>query len=61
MRGDLLRSFLEENPDVGERLARYGVAKLRADGWSEDELREHLEHLKERGLLANVDAESVLE
>ena len=42
----------EDDDSVPRTTTEYGA---------EDELREHIEHLKERGLLANVDAESVLE
>lgn len=61
MGGGMIRGFLEENPDVVERLARYGATQLRADGWSDDEIREHLERLQERGLLTDVDIESILD
>jgi hypothetical protein len=56
----MIGGFLSENPDVAERLARYGAERLRADGWSTDEIREHLEHMRERGHLTDIDIDSIL-
>lgn len=60
-RGEMIRGFLDENPDVIERLARYGVDGLRTEGWSDDEIRDHFAHMSDRGLLADFDIDTVLE
>lgn len=57
----MLHGFLRENPDVAERLARYGVTQLRADGHDDADIRDHLAHMKERGLLADLDIEDLLQ
>lgn len=56
----LLHGFLAENPDVAERLARYGVAQLRAEGYEDDEIREHVARMGERGLLGDLDVADLL-
>ncbi len=60
-RGGIMRGFLAENPDIAERLARYGVAKLREEGWSDEDIREHLDHMKERDLLSDLDIDTLLD
>ena len=59
-RRGLLHGFLTENPDVAERLARYGVAQLRAEGYEDDEIRDHIAHMSERGLLGDLDVADLL-
>lgn len=60
-RGRMIRGFLAENPDCAEKMARYGVARMKEDGVPTDEIREHLEHMQERGLLPDLDVEAILE
>lgn len=60
-RGGMMRGFLQENPDVAERLARYGAAQLREEGWSDEDIREHLAHMQERGFLAELDPDTLFD
>jgi hypothetical protein len=60
-RRGMIRAFLDENPDVAERLARYSADRLRAEGWSDDEIRDHFDHIRERGLLADLDIDTILD
>ena len=55
-----MRGFLTENPDVAERLVAYGVAKLRAEGVDDEEIREHLAFLQERGFASDIDIDQHL-
>lgn len=56
----MLQGFLAENPDVAERFARFGVDQLRDDGWSDSEIREHFDHVKERGMMRDLDIDTIL-
>lgn len=60
-RGRMIRGFFAENPDCAEKMARYGVAKMKEEGVPADEIRDHLDHMQERGLLADLDIEAILE
>lgn len=59
-RGAMMRGFFAENPDCADKMARYGVAKMRADGLSDDEIRDHLSHQQERGFVADLDIDSIM-
>ena len=60
-RRGMIRGFLDENPDVAERVARYGADRLRAEGWSDDEIRDHFEHIRECDLLADLDVDTIFD
>jgi hypothetical protein len=60
-RRGMIQGFLAENPDIAERLARYGADRLRADGWQDDEIRDHFDHMAERGLLSDLDIDTILD
>ncbi len=57
----MIRGFFAENPDCAEKMARYGVTRMKEEGVPTDEIREHLEHMRERGLLPDLDVEEILE
>jgi hypothetical protein len=57
----MMLGFLAENPDCAERMARYGVTRMKEEGVPAEEIREHLEHMQERGLLPDLEIEVVLE
>jgi hypothetical protein len=57
----MMLGFLAENPDCAERMARYGVTMMKQEGVPAEEIREHLEHMQERGLLPDLEIEVVLE
>jgi predicted transcriptional regulator len=42
-------------------MARYGVTMMKQEGVPAEEIREHLEHMQERGLLPDLEIEVVLE
>lgn len=60
-RGRMIRGFLAENPDCAEKMARYGAAKMKEEGVTTDEIRGHLQHMQERGLLPDLNIEDILE
>ncbi|MDX2344278.1 MAG: hypothetical protein QNL12_11360 [Acidimicrobiia bacterium] len=59
-RGGMMRDFFTENPDCAEKMARFGVAKMREDGLSDDEIREHMTHMKGRNFLPELDIDHLL-
>ena len=60
-RRGMMREFFEENPACAEKLARFGVARLRADGMSDDEIRDHFTAMRARRFLSELDIDSILE
>lgn len=59
-RGAMMRGFFAENPDCADKMATYGVSKMRNDGLSNDEIRDHLSHLQARGFVADLDIDSIM-
>ena len=55
-----MRGFLADNPDVAERLVAYGIARLRAEGIDDEEIREHLAFMQERGFASEIDIDQQL-
>lgn len=55
VRARMMFEFLQENPECAEKLARYGAARMREDGFTDEEIREHLEHLHDHGLSGEID------
>ena len=60
-RRGMLRDFLEKNPDCADKVLRHGVAWMRDAGFTEDEIRAHLDELHECGHLEDVDFDNVLQ
>jgi hypothetical protein len=58
--GLLIRGFLDENPDVAERLLRYGVDRMRAADYSDEEIRAHVEEMHGCGHFDDLDVDSIL-
>lgn len=56
----MIREFFTENPDCAEKMARYGVARMREDGLSDEEIREHVAHMQGRGFLPGLEIDSIL-
>ena len=56
-----MRGFLAENPECADKMARYGVAKMRDDGFSDDEIRAHFADLLECGHLDGIDIDDLLQ
>lgn len=59
-RGGMMRGFFAENPECADKMARYGVAKMREEGLSDDEIRERVSQMQERGFLADLDIDTIL-
>ena len=57
----MILGFLAENPDCAERMARYGVTMMKEEGVMSNEIRGHLEDMKQSGLLPGLDIEALLE
>ena len=57
----LMAGFLEENPDCANELARYGVERMREDGLTDDEIRDHFDHLHEHGFGTGIDVDDLLD
>jgi hypothetical protein len=57
----MVHEFLAENPDCAEKLARFGVRKMRQMGFENDEIRDFVEHRHHDDLLSDVDIDSILE
>ena len=55
-----MHGFLDENPEFADKMLRYGVAQMRAEGHSDEEIRDHLDALHECGHLSEIDIDSVL-
>ncbi len=55
-----IRDFLRENEECAEQLVRYGVARMRAEGCSDDEIRDHLLHIQEQGFGDDLDVDELL-
>lgn len=51
----MMFEFLQENPECAEKLARYQAARMREDGFTDDEIRDRLEHLHDHGLVGEID------
>ncbi len=56
----VLRDFLEDNPDCAERLTRYGVARMRDDGMTDEDIRDHLDHVRHHGFAPELDLDDLL-
>ena len=56
-----MRGFFSENPECAANMAAYGVARLREDGIPEDEIREHLSHMKDTGMLQDTNIDDLLQ
>ena len=54
------RDFLEANPECAEQLARYSVARMRDDGMTDDEIRDHLDHVQHHGFAPELDIDDLL-
>lgn len=59
-RRGIMRGFLAENPDCADKMLRYNVAWMRDEGFTEDEIRAHLEDLNEGGYPVDFDIDTVL-
>lgn len=55
-----MRDFLEDNPGCTKELARYGVARMRDDGMTDEEIRNHLEHVRHHGFAPELDIDDLL-
>ncbi len=60
-RGRIIKEFFVENPDCAEKMARYGVRRMREDGLTDDEIRKHVTHMQERGLLPDLEIADLLD
>ena len=58
--GAFLRDFLEDNPECAEQLARYSVARMRDDGMTDEEIRDHLDHAQHHGFGAGLDIDDLV-
>lgn len=56
----MMRGFIDENPECAEKLLRYGVARMREDDFTDEEIRAHFEEMHECGHFENVDIDSIL-
>lgn len=59
-RRTLLRDFLADNPECADQLARYGVARMRDDGMTDEEIRDHLDHARHQGFGPELDVDDLL-
>jgi hypothetical protein len=59
-RGGMIKEFFVENPDCADKMARYGVLRMRQDGFSDDEIREHVTHIQRRGFLPDLEIQDLL-
>ena len=41
----MIRSFLDENPECAEKLALHGIERMREEGFSDGQIRDHFDHL----------------
>lgn len=61
MRGfRMMGGFMDANPDCADKMLRYGVAQMREEGFSEEEIRDHLDALSECGHVSDADIDTVL-
>jgi hypothetical protein len=56
----MVSGFLEENPECAEKLARYGVERMREDGFTDDDIRDHFDHLHYHGYGTDIDVDDLL-
>lgn len=59
-RGAMMRGFLDENPECAEKMLRYGVAQMRDEDFSDEEIRAHFEEMRECGHFGDVDIDHIL-
>ncbi|MEA2000796.1 MAG: hypothetical protein U9N84_02765 [Actinomycetota bacterium] len=60
-RGEMMSGFLAENPDCAEKMARYGVKTMLEEGFTRDEVRDHLTHLQEHGFMPDLNIDGILD
>ena len=59
-RGEMMSGFLAENPDCAEKMARYGVKTMLEEGFTRDEIRDHLAHMQDRGFMPDINIDGIL-
>ena len=59
--GAMMRDFLDENPECAEKMLRYGVARMRDEDFSDEEIRSHFAEMHECGHFADVDVDTILD
>jgi len=57
----MMRGFFTENPECNDKMVRYGVARMRDEDFTDDEIRAYLEDLHDCGHLGDIDIDGILD
>lgn len=56
----MIHRFLDENPECVEKLALYGIERMREEGYSDNEIRDRFDHFRDAEHLDPLDIDDLL-